>query len=79
MHNLGECLKNTRHERGLSLKDVADKSQDQISKQALSGIEHNRRGLPMKTIYLLSKIYNISFEELALKVLHEQGMKDPLI
>lgn len=61
-----------RKQHGFSMKEVVYKSNGYLDKTSLSRIERNERGISLKVAYALSKIYNISMEQLVEIILNEK-------
>ncbi len=61
---IGQYLKQIRTQRGLTIRDVADKSGGHLDKTTISRIERDERGISLKAAYALSRIYSIGMDEL---------------
>src|ERR1044072_4509622 len=72
--SLGEFLTNTRLHHQLSLREVEEAAQGQVSNAYLSQLEHGRIAKPSPNIlYCLARVYNIPYELLMEKAGYVAG------
>lgn len=61
----GEHLRRLRIQKGLTIGQVVEATRNKIDKTFVSRVEAGERKLSLKGAYYLSKIYDISLDELA--------------
>lgn len=62
--SIGNYLRQIREQNGLTIKQVVAKSGELLDKTTISRIERDERGLSIKAVYALAKVYNISIQDI---------------
>jgi transcriptional regulator with XRE-family HTH domain len=76
-HTLGEYLTSQRKRKGMSLREVEEATDHEISNAYLSQLEHDKISKPSPNIlYNLSSVYNVPYEILMEKAGYIIDMKD---
>ena len=60
----GKFLRNIRSQKGMSMRQVMDRSEGMLDKTTISRIENDDRKLSLKAAYAFSRIYRINMAEL---------------
>jgi transcriptional regulator with XRE-family HTH domain len=66
---IGEALRATRRQRGLTLRDVADLSERRFKPSALGGYERGERAISLERFWELAGVYSVPADRLLGEVL----------